>query len=117
MVAKIITKMEQLNSTEKEKRTIRFTVRFSQSEFLQLKENAKKSWLSIATYLRQCGLQHQPKARLSESELNIYRQLVGMASNLNTLVKLSHSENLITMMKEIISLRDSISGIISKLKQ
>ena len=108
--------MDDKNSIEKQKKTLRITVRLSQKEYYYISEGANKAGLGNATYLRNCGLGHQPKARLSNDELNIYKQLVKMSTNLNSLTKIANASGVLSLLKEIVTTLNEINYVIDKMR-
>jgi hypothetical protein len=72
-------------------RNNRFTVRFTPQEALSLKEWAEVTGHCIAFFIRQRTLGFIIKPRLTKEETIFYRQLTGMANNLNQLAKAANS--------------------------
>ena len=65
----------------------RHTVHCSVSESLTVKGKAKLCKMSVSEYLLKVGLGKQVKARLTEEEVSIFRQLTAMGNNLNQIAR------------------------------
>ena len=72
-------------------RCIRITLRYSFGEFSQINGWASSSGLCIAHFVRLRTLGFTIKPRLTAEETNFYRQLTGMANNLNQLTRSANS--------------------------
>lgn len=96
------------------KRTERITVRYTISELRLVQRFAERSGLRTAEFVHDRSLSHKIRSRLTEEELHIYRNLVGMANNLNQLTKLAHDRRLLTV--ELLKVSEAINDSIEKLR-
>lgn len=98
------------------KKEINASVRFSSSEYFIVKEKAAECRFSISNYIRQAAIHLLIKPRLTEEERLFVRQLVGMANNLNQMVKACHQEGLLQSMVFFEGYRKEVDEILKKLK-
>lgn len=68
-------------------KTEKVTVRFTQAERASLATNAKTCGLSESELIRSAVLNVRLKPRLTDEELQLLRNLSGMANNLNQMAK------------------------------
>lgn len=76
-------------------------VRFTKAEYFIVRQKANKAGLKLTEYIRAMAIEGKVIARLNEEEKNFFRQLIGMANNLNQLTKKAHQEG---MLKAILHL-------------
>jgi hypothetical protein len=98
------------------KKEINASVRFSSSEYFIVKEKAVECGFSISNYIRRTAIHLSIKPRLTEEDRLFVRQLVGMANNLNQMVKACHQEGLLQAMVFFESFRQQLDEILKKLK-
>lgn len=70
--------------------------------------------LSRAEFVRAKSLDHQVRPRLTPEEINFYRQLAGMANNLNQLAHAANSGRVFTL--QIMKALQGINYTIERLK-
>ena len=109
--------MEILTRAEKQNKSNRITVRLSQNQYEQILDKASKAGLGAATYLRICGMQQQIKARLSDEELQYYKQLASMSNSLNQLAKAANTNGILMVLKEILATINEMNFIIENLRK
>jgi hypothetical protein len=102
---------------ETTKRTIRYSVRFSPDEFVDIKKNSDLARISVSTYLRIAGLNKEIKPRLTEIEQEFYRDLCGQSNNLNQLTKSAKINGLLGLIPEIVSTLNKINRSLDKLRK
>jgi hypothetical protein len=73
-----------------EKRTLEIKVRLTAAEKAALQERADQVGLPLAEYLREQGLGHKPKARLTPEEVSLFKELRHLSNNLNQVAKYAH---------------------------
>lgn len=95
------------------KREKQYSVRLTLAESKRIEKNANRYGLSVSNYLRKKGLDDQLKPLWTPEEQEAYRQLVGMANNLNQLTRYTHERKLMT--SKILETIDAINGAIDKL--
>ena len=98
------------------KKTINASVRYSNVEYLIIKGKAKKCGLPVSSYIRQSSIQQPIKPRLTDEEILIVRQLVGMSNNMNQMAKTCHREGLFTSMVYFETVRGGLDALLKKLK-
>ena len=97
-------------------RNITKAIRFTEAEYLGVKQKASKAGTRITSYIRQMALHGKILPRMNEEERQNVRQLVGMANNFNQLTKKGHQEGLLTAVWMFEKYRDAIDKILEKLK-
>lgn len=107
--------METLEIIEKQNKTIRVTVRLTESQYKKIAEGATKAGIAIATYLRICGLRQQVRARMNEDEVKYYRQLCSMSNSLNTYAKAVNISGAMNLLSEIESTIKNLNSLIEKI--
>ncbi|MBO9203236.1 MULTISPECIES: plasmid mobilization protein [Niastella] len=98
------------------KKDINASVRFTSTEHNIVKEKAKDCGLSVSNYIRKAAIYNTVIPRLTEEERQFARQLVGMANNLNQLVKVCHQEGLLQTMAYFGNYRQRLDEVLKKLK-
>lgn len=96
------------------KLTSKQTIRFKVSEVIILKRMASDFGLTFSEYVRAKAVDIKIKPRLTEDETKYFRQLVGMANNLNQLAKSANEREL--LVKEIVSTLGAINNLIERMK-
>ena len=100
--------------TKQIKRTEAVTVRFTKAEKRLIEKFAERGGLRTAEFIHDRALGHKVRSRLTEEEVSIYRQLTGLANNLNQLAKRAHQRELLT--GEILSTLEGVNTLIGKMK-
>lgn len=77
------------------KREKQYSVRLTMAEAKRVEKNAGRYGESVSSYFRKKGLDDRLVPRWTEEEREAYKQLVGMANNLNQLTKLCHERGLL----------------------
>lgn len=72
-------------------------VRFSMADRVLIRLKAEKAGLTASDFIRQSALSATIKQPPSEEQRKLYRDLSGMANNLNQLAKEAHKQNLPTL--------------------
>ncbi|MCB0497242.1 MAG: Myb-like DNA-binding domain-containing protein [Cyclobacteriaceae bacterium] len=90
------------------------SVHMTRSDQLVLKGLAKKCKLSISEYLLHAGLQIELKAKFSDEEIELFRQLVALGNNINQIAKHINTGKNIT--NEALGDLEKFSLIINKFK-
>lgn len=98
-------------------RNIRYTVRLSSDENKTIMEKSTRVNCGISSFLRECAMRKEVKATLTEEEKAIYRQLVGVANNLNQLAKSSKTQSMLILTTAILTVLNDINIIINKFRK
>ena len=96
------------------KREKQYSVRLTLAEAKRIEKNAGRYGLSVSSYLRKKGLNDKIKPLWTSEEKEAYRQLVGIANNLNQLTRYTHQKKLIT--GEILKALELVNKAIDKFK-
>jgi hypothetical protein len=102
--------------TRGSKKEVRAGVRFATYEYFIIREKASQSGMSISDYIRQTAIDAKITQRLTQEELALARQMVGMSVNINQVAKVCHREGLFEAMKYFENYRNLIDSILKKLK-
>lgn len=73
-----------------EKRKYRLSLKLNTNEYFGLKSKSKMAGKNRCDFLRELIFSSEIKQRFSAEQNDIFRQITGMANNLNQLVKLAH---------------------------
>ena len=84
------------------------------AEARQIEKYAARYGESVSSYFRKKGLNDRLVPRWTEEEREAYKQLVGMANNLNQLTKLCHERGLLT--REVDNALRGIDKALEKLR-
>ncbi len=95
------------------KRGERITVRYSKTELKFIEKMVKETGVEKAEFVRGKSLDHEIKPRLTEEQTTAYRQLTGMANNLNQLAKAANNREILT--REILKTLEGINMAVAKL--
>lgn len=105
------------SDTKLPKRNKRIELHCTQDEYQRIREKAFKANLSIAVYLRECGLSKELKEMLSPEEKKVYstlqRNLAGIGNNLNQITKRMNQEGFGKNAVKIVELINKIDKILS----
>ena|ERR1700677_4680462 len=77
------------------KKEIRACVRLTRAEYFIIKGKAAKAGTKAAAFLRLAAIQSPLRTRLTEEQMQMVRQLVGMANNINQFLKICHKEGIL----------------------
>ena len=100
-----------------QKRIHRYTIRFSKDENDIVIEKAKHCGLEPSVMIRQLTIKKEIKARLSDEERGMHRQLVGMANNINELTKAVHIGGVLPLIEPISTTLELHNNIINQYKK
>jgi len=95
------------------KREERITIRFTKTEIKAIDRITGKAGLDRTDYIRNRSLNYTVHPRLTPEEAAIYRQLAGMANNLNQLAKAANKRDIMT--RQILKALEGINEAITKL--
>jgi hypothetical protein len=70
----------------------------------------------LADYLRDIALKGKPRAKLTPEELQLYRDLTGIANNLNQLTKEAHLQRLAVLVPKVMKVLDEASKTMKKIR-
>ena len=98
------------------RKDIKFTVRFSKHDYFILKEKAGSAGVNPSMFIRQAAIKAKITARFSIDEMQLIRQLAGMATNINQLVRVCHRQGLYEAMRYFGEYQKQFDGIMQKLK-
>jgi Bacterial mobilisation protein (MobC) len=90
--------------------------RFSMAEFEIIKAKSVLLKISVSSYIRSMTLQGSVKNLHSEDEQNAKRQLIGMANNLNQLLKSVNTYGLENLILQVRMQLNEIDTILEKYK-
>lgn len=90
--------------------------RFTMSEYETIKAKSEMLKISVSTYIRSLTLQGSVKNLYSEDEQNAKRQLIGMANNLNQLLKSVNTYGLENLAVQVRMQLNEIDKILEKYK-
>jgi hypothetical protein len=99
------------------KKDIKISVRFNRQEYFILKEKANSAEIKPSAYIRQVVIKAKITSRISIEEIQLFRQLAGMAVNINQVARICHREGLFEAMQYFELYRKRLDGIMQKLKQ
>ena len=99
------------------KRNITVGIRFSKVELGILQQKAKAAGIKTGSFIRQIALAGKVQQKVTEGEMNIIRQLVGMSNNLNQLTKKAHQEGIQTALVDFEIYRNQIDQLLKMLKR
>ena len=85
-------------------------------ERLVIQEKAKRSGLRIADYLRDIAMQGKPRTRPTPAELQLHRDLTGIANNLNQLTKEAHKQNLAVLVPRLLRTLEEVTNALKKIQ-
>ncbi|MGX5817995.1 plasmid mobilization protein [Chitinophaga lutea] len=101
-------------SARKKKTIIR--VRFDRDQYFILRHKSQKAGLNFSAYLRQAAEATVIKARLTPEERDFIRKLVGMANNLNQLIKEFKQAGILKTAAHVEGLRDKVDQLLKLLR-
>ena len=77
-----------------------------------IQQKAKNSGLRVADYLRDIAMKGKPRYKPTAEELGLYRDLAGMANNLNQIATEAHRQNLPALVPKTLKLYNEINKLI-----
>ena len=92
-----------------QKRETHFGFFATKVEGTLIREKAKRSGLRPAEYLRDIAINSKPRPKATEEEIKLYRDITGMANNLNQLTKEAHQQNLPLLVPRIMKTLEEIN--------
>jgi hypothetical protein len=98
------------------KKEIKISVRFNRQEYFILKEKAISAGIKPSAYIRQVVIKAKIGSRISAEEMQLLRQLAGMATNINQVARVCHREGLFEAMQYFETYRKQLDYVIRKLK-
>ena len=93
------------------------TVRFSKIDYETLRVRYRKANRRLAEYIRESALQSAVVMPHTMENASIYRELAGMANNLNQLARLSHQTSLYHTSRKVDEALERVLAIINEYKQ
>ena len=93
------------------------TVKFSKIDYETLRVRCRKANRRLAEYIRESALQSEVVMPHTTESAGLYRDLAGMANNLNQLVRLSHQTSLYYTNRKVDEALDKVLAIISEYRQ
>ena len=93
------------------------TVRFSKIDYETLRVRCRKANRRLAEYIRESALQSAVVMPHTMENASIYRELAGMANNLNQLARLSHQTSLYHTSRKVDEALERVLAIINEYKQ
>jgi uncharacterized protein (DUF1778 family) len=108
---------EEIQKQAEPKRDKEIKVRLTKEEHYVIGEKAHKAGKQLAVYVRDAALNKEVKAVMTPEQLKAYldnhKQLIGIANNLNEIVKALHKEGI---MKYATRVEDLVTKINEKLQ-
>lgn len=98
------------------KKDIKISVRFNRQEYFILKEKAISAGIKPSAYIRQVVIKAKTSSRISVEEMQLLRQLAGMATNINQVARVCNREGLFEAMQYFEMYRKQLDYIMQKLK-
>ena len=93
------------------------TVRFSKIDHETLRVRCRKANRQLSEYIRESALQSEVVMPHTTESAGLYRDLAGMANNLNQLARLSHQTSLYHTSRKVDEALDKVLAIISEYRQ
>ena len=93
------------------------TVKFSKIDYETLRVRCRKVNRRMAEYIRESALQSEVVMPHTTEGASLYRDLAGMANNLNQLARLSHQTSLYHTSRKVDEALDKVLAIISEYRQ
>ena len=93
------------------------TVKFSKIDYETLRVRCRKVNRRMAEYIRESALQSEVVMPHTTESAGLYRDLAGMANNLNQLARLSHQTSLYHTSRKVDEALDKVLAIISEYRQ
>ena len=93
------------------------TVKFSKIDYETLRIRSRKANRRLAEYIRETALQTEPPTAHTTVGAGIFRNLAGVANNLNQLTKLSHQTDLYRTNYRLKEVLDGVMEIVNDYRQ
>ena len=93
------------------------TVKFSKIDYETLRVRCRKTNRRLSEYIRESALQSEVVMPHTTESASLYRDLAGMANNLNQLARLSHQTSLYHTSRKVDEALDKMLAIISEYRQ
>ena len=93
------------------------TVKFSKIDYETLRVRCRKANRRLSEYIRESALQSEVVMPHTTEAASLYRDLAGMANNLNQLARLSHQTSLYHTNRKVDEALDKVLAIISEYRQ
>ena len=93
------------------------TVKFSKIDYETLRVRCRKANQRLSEYIRESALQSEVVMPHTTESASLYRDLAGMANNLNQLARLSHQTSLYHTSRKVDEALDKVLAIISEYRQ
>ena len=93
------------------------TVKFSKIDYETLRVRCRKANQRLSEYIRESALQSEVVMPHTTESASLYRDLAGMANNLNQLARLSHQTSLYHTSRKVDEVLDKVLAIISEYRQ
>ena len=93
------------------------TVKFSKIDYETLRVRCRKANRRLSEYIRESALQSEVVMPHTAESISLYRDLAGMANNLNQLARLSHQTSLYHTSRKVDEALDKVLAIISEYRQ
>jgi len=93
------------------------TVRFSKIDYETLRVRCRKANRRLSEYIRESALQSEVVMPHTTESASLYRNLAGMANNLNQLARLSHQTSLYHTSRKVDEALERVLAIINEYKQ
>lgn len=98
------------------RKDIRISVRLNRQEYFILRERAGSAGIKLSVFIRQSVIKAKITGRLSPEEVQLIRQLAGMATNINQVARVCHREGLFEAMRYFEEYRKQFDHIMKKLR-
>ena len=93
------------------------TVKFSKIDYETLRVRCRKANRRLSEYIRESALQSEVVMPHTAENASLYRDLAGMANNLNQLARLSHQTSLYHTSRKVDEALNKVLAIISEYRQ
>ena len=93
------------------------TVKFSKIDYETLRVRCRKANRRLSEYIRESALQSEVVVPHTTEGASLYRDLAGMANNLNQLARLSHQTSLYHTSRKVDEALDKVLAIISEYRE
>ena len=93
------------------------TVKLSKIDYETLRIRSRKANRRLAEYIRETALQTEPPTAHTTVDAGVFRNLAGVANNLNQLTKLSHQTSLYRTNYRLNEVLDGVMEIINDYRQ
>ena len=93
------------------------TVKFSKIDYETLRVRCRKANRRLSEYIRESAMQSEVVMPHTTESASLYRDLAGMANNLNQLARLSHQTSLYHTSRKVDEALDKVLAIISEYRQ